>query len=85
MGYDGEERREPMSESDINHLADVIVKKTQQAFHIDDEKHYNSHQRLDRLLDAYDSATNIFTKTFFGLVIVGAIVLAGVTAVKGLK
>ena len=82
---DTEERRHPLSDEDVNRLASAIAKKTRDAFHIDNEKHYNSHQRLDRMLDAYDSATNIFARTFFALLVVGMIVLAGVTATKGLK
>lgn len=80
-----EDRRHPLSDEEIDRLAHAITKKTHSDFRISDEKHYNSHQRLDKLLDAYDSATNIFAKTFFGLVIIGMIVLAGVTAVKGFK
>lgn len=80
-----DEGRHPLSDEDVDRLADAIALRTREAFHIDDEKHYNSHQRLDRLLDAYDGATNVFAKTFLALVVVGLIVLAGVTAVKGWK
>lgn len=80
-----EERRHPLTEDDVDRIADAIAKKAREAFHIDEEEHYNSHQRLDRLLDAYDGATSIFVKTFLGLVIIGLIVLAGVTVVKGWK
>lgn len=79
------ERRQPLSEEEVDRIADAIVSKTQRSFHIEEELHYNSHQRLDRLLNAYDSATNIFIKTFLGLVVIGAIVLAGVTSLKGFK
>jgi hypothetical protein len=37
------------------------------------------------MLDAYDNATNVFLKTFIALFIVGAIVVAGMTATKGWK
>lgn len=80
-----EERRHPLTDDDVNRIAEAIAKKARDAFHVDEEKHYNSHQRLDRLLDAYDSAVNVFTRTFLALVIVGMIVLAGVTAMKGWK
>lgn len=76
---------ETLREEDIEKIADRIAEKTRAAFHIDEEVHYNSHQKLDRLLDAYNTATNVFTKTFFAFVVVGLIVLAGVTAMKGWK
>jgi hypothetical protein len=79
------ERRQPLSEEEVEWISQAIVAKTQAAFHIEEEKHYNSHQRLDRLLDAYDSATNIFSRTFFGLLVIGAIIFAGMASVKGIK
>lgn len=79
------ERRQPLSDDDIERIAEAVAKKTTETFHIDDEVHYNSHQRLDKLLDAYDSATNMFWKAFLGLVILGAIILASISIVKGAK
>lgn len=74
-----------LSDADIERIAEAIVKKERKIFHIDEEYHYNAHKRIDKLLDAYENATNIFTKTFLALVIVGMVVLAGVTAFKGWK
>lgn len=85
MPESANERRHPLTDDDINRIADAIASRAREAFHIDDKKHYDSHQRLDRLLDVYDGATSIFIKTFLGLVIIGMIVLAGVTSVKGWK
>lgn len=76
---------ERLSEEDVDRIADAVAYKAHIAFQIEAEHHYNQHQRLDRLLDAYDGAANIFTKTFFSLVIVGMIILAGLTAAKGWK
>ena len=80
-----EERRHqlPLSDKDVERIADAISQRATEAFHISEEKHYNSHKKLDSLLDAYDSATNIFWRTFLSLVIIGAIVLAGYTVSKG--
>lgn len=80
-----EERRNGLSDADIEKIADAVANRTRQAFFIDEEKHYNSHTRLDKVLDAYDAAANIFWKSFLALVIVGAIILAGMTAAKGVK
>ena len=82
-----EERRHqlPLSETDVERIADAISRRATEAFHISEESHYNSHKKLDSLLDAYDSATNMFWKTFLSLVIIGAIVLAGYTVSKGIK
>ena len=79
------ERRQPLSDDDIERIAQAVALKTKEAFHIEEEKHYNDHQRLDRLLQAYEGATNMLTKIFFGLVITGAVVLAGIGIVKGAK
>lgn len=80
-----EERRHPISDEDILRIAEAVAKKTHEAFHIEDEVHYNAHQKLDKILEAYDNATNIFWKTFLALIITGAITLAGLTIVKGIK
>lgn len=78
-------RRSALSEDDVQRIADAVTIKTRAAFFIDDEEHYNSHKKLDRMLGAYESATNIFIKTFLGFVIVGSIMIAGFSVVKGLK
>lgn len=81
MAYDGEDRRASiLTKEDIMQIADAVTERAKNAFHIDEEKHYNQHTKLDAMLDAYTSATNIFWKTFIALVIVGAIILAGLTA-----
>lgn len=79
-------RRITLSDEDIERIADAIIRKQKErSFYIDEEYHYNAHKRIDRLLDTYENATNIFVKTFLALVIVGAIVLAGIAAIKGWK
>lgn len=80
MAYDGEDRRAGiLTSDDIMQIADAVAERAKNAFHIDEESHYNSHKKIDDLLEAYASATNIFWKTFLALVITGTIVLAGLT------
>ena len=80
-----EERRHlpPLSNEDIDKIANAITEKAHRSFHIAEEQHYNSHKRLDKLLDSYDSATNLFLKAFWGLVIIGLIFFAGFGFWKG--
>lgn len=81
MTYEGEDRRKSvLTNEDISQIADAVTERAKSAFHIDDEAHYNQHKKLDAMLDAYTSATNIFWKTFLALFIVSALVLAGLTA-----
>lgn len=81
MEYDGDDRRASvLTEHDIMQIADAVAERAKSTFHIDEEAHYNQHKKLDAMLDAYTSATNIFWKTFLALFIVGALVLAGLTA-----
>lgn len=86
MAYEGEDRRASvLTREDILQIADAVTDRAKTAFHIEEEDHYNSHKKLDAMLEAYSSATNIFWKTFLALVITGSIILAGLTAVKGIK
>lgn len=87
MDYNGEERRELhlLTATDIDRIAIAVARKTHEAFHLEEEKHYNDHKRLDSVLDAYDNATNIFWKSFLGLIIIGAVILAGIGITKGVK
>jgi hypothetical protein len=75
----------PLRDEDIERIASAVAEKAKVSFHISEEKHYNDHKRLDKLLDIYDNATNVFIKTFIGFMIVGAIILAGVAMTKGAK
>lgn len=81
MIYDGEDRRKSvLTNEDITQIADAVTERAKTAFHIDEKEHYNQHVKLDAMLDAYTSATNVFWKTFLALFIVGALVLAGFAA-----
>ncbi len=80
-----DDRRQPISEQDIERIAAAVAEKASAAFHISEEKHYNDHQKLDRILEAYENAQSIFWKGFLSLVIVGAILLSGIGLVKGAK
>lgn len=77
-----ERRASVLTQDDITQIADAVTERAKTAFHIDEEKHYNQHAKLDAMLDAYTSATNIFWKTFLALVIVGSIILAGYAVVR---
>lgn len=81
MAYEGGDRRASvLTKEDILQIADAVTERAKTAFHIDEKDHYNQHQKLDAMLDAYTSATNIFWKTFLALVITGSIILAGWSA-----
>lgn len=80
-----EDRRQPLTDEDIERIANAVAKKATAAFHIGEEEHYDSHKRLDKLLDVYDSAQSAFCKAFVAVVIVGALVLAGIGITKGAK
>lgn len=49
-------------------------------FHISAEQHYNDHTDLRELVLAYKSVRGLYWKFFFGLVVVGAFVLAAIGA-----
>jgi len=74
-----EERRHspPLSDSDIQKIANAVAAKAKESFHIEDEEHYNSHKRLDKLLDIYDRANSALVKTLIALVILGILFFAG--------
>lgn len=81
MAYEGEDRRASvLTKEDVMQIADAVADRAKTAFHIEEEAHYNQHKKLDAMLEAYTSATNIFWKTFLSIVIVGALILAGLTA-----
>jgi hypothetical protein len=66
-----------MTDEEIKKLAKEIVNQ-RGGFHVEAEDHYKQHQRLDRMLDLYDSASNIIIKTLLGLAVGGLIFLAAV-------
>jgi len=80
-----EDRRHPLTDEDVERIADAVAKKTKYSFHIEEELHYNSHKRLDKLLEVYDSAASAFTKAFIAVIIIGMLVLAGIGITKGAK
>jgi hypothetical protein len=66
-----------VTDEEIKKLATEIVKQ-RGGFYVDPEDHYKQHQRLDRMLDLYDSASSIVFKGILGLVVGGLIFLAAV-------
>lgn len=74
-----------ISDKDIERIVSAVSVKARADFHISEEEHYNSHKRLDKLLDVYDSAQSAFWKSFVAVVIVGALILAGIGITKGAK
>jgi hypothetical protein len=69
-----------LSDEDIQKIAEAVAKNDSHAFYVDPKDHYNSHERLDKLLDSYDSASNIILKFFIGLILLGVISAAAVGA-----
>ncbi len=66
-----------MTDEEIKKLAIEIV-KLKGGFYVEPETHYQQHQRLDRILDVYDSASNIVLKTLVGAAILGIFILAAI-------
>lgn len=66
-----------MTDDEIKKLAGEIV-NLKGGFYVDPEEHYIQHQRLDRLLDIYDSASNILWKSFVGAAVLGMLVFAAI-------
>ena len=81
-------------------LAPLIIQRVQEQHHefwIDPESHYNDHKNKLGHLDAetilalkgiasdYKSARGTFWNIFLGLFVVGAIIVAGWAALKGVK
>ena len=64
-----------MTDEEIEKLADKIIEK-KGGFYLDPENHYKQHERLERFLDAWDSASGIFMKLTLGAVFLGIFGLA---------
>ena len=67
-----------LSDEDIDRIAEAIAKSDKYTFAVDPRDHYSSHERIDNLLKAYDTASNLVLKTvlaFFILGIIGAVAL----------
>ncbi len=66
-----------MTDEEIEKLADKIIEK-KGGFYVEPENHYLQHQRLDRLLDLYDSTSVILWRVFLGAVVLGLIAVAAI-------
>ncbi len=64
-----------MTDEEIKKLAQEIV-NLKGGFYVEPEKHYQQHERLDKLLDMYDSASNIIFKFFIAAVVAGVFTAA---------
>lgn len=75
---------EGLSENDIERIAEAVAKvedaDDMRGFRVEPKSHYNSHARIDRFLDSYDSATNVIVKFFIGLVLIGVLAVAAIGA-----
>jgi hypothetical protein len=69
-----------MTDEEIAKLAKAIVKE-KGAFWVAPEAHYQSHERLDRLLSLYDTAQSLAIRIVIGAFIAGVLAIAafGVT------
>jgi len=78
-----------MNQEEIEKLAFEIYKlqnankEAHGNFHVPEELHYVEHSELRDLLKDYKTAKSMFWKAFLGLVILGAIVLAGIGILSG--
>lgn len=50
----------------------------QSDFYIAPKDHYDQHQRLDRMLEAYESAQSQVWKWVLGIVLTGTVIMSGV-------
>ena len=66
-----------MTDEEIEKLAKMIEKHKPE-FHIDPKKQYDSHKRIDKLLDSYEEATGVFKKFFIGALILGMFAIVAV-------
>jgi len=65
-----------LSEDEVEKIADKLFDKfdsKMQKFWIEPEKHYESHRRLDDLLEVWKQTKSTFLKTFIGIFIIGLI------------
>lgn len=88
-----------LSDGDVEALAEKLIDKVHQQKHdfwIDPEEHYIDHSRLralkpdewtslQDLVRAYSSARSLFWKAFLGFAIVGALALAVIGVMFGVK
>lgn len=62
-----------LSDEDIDRIAEAVAKKEACTFYVDPRDHYSAHERIDSLLKAYDTASNIVLKAILAFFIVGII------------
>lgn len=68
-----------LTDLDIEKIAEKLYEKVENKAHsfwIEPERHYQSHQRMDRLIDVWESTQNIFIKTIIGLFILGVLTIS---------
>jgi hypothetical protein len=72
-----------MNDEDVKKLAAEIIKQTEEkhnSFRIDPQKHYDQHQRIDRILRVYETAQSATVRTIIGLLVLGGLFVAAVGA-----
>lgn len=68
-----------LSDEEVEKIAAKLYEKVEskaQSFWIEPEQHYKSHQRMDNLLNVWESTQNIFIKTILGLFILGVLTIS---------
>lgn len=68
-----------LSDEDVERVAEKLFAKFDsklRTFWIEPEKHYESHRRLDDLLDVWKQTKNTALKTVIGLFILGLIAVS---------
>jgi len=68
-----------LNEEDIEKIAEKLYEKVEakgRSFWIEPEKHYQAHEKADKLIEIWDSTQSAFIKTLIGLFIVGMLLFA---------
>lgn len=66
-----------MTDEEIKKLAEEIVKQ-RGGFYVEPEEHYQQHQRLEKMLDFYDSTSSVVLKVLIGAAVTGIFILAAI-------
>ena len=66
-----------LTDNDHKAIAKNVVDMLQGPFDIPAKEHYDSHQRLNEVLKDVTVARSIVVRTFVGIVVAGALLLAG--------
>ena len=66
-----------MTDDEIEKLASQIVKQ-KGGFYVEPEEHYLQHQRFDKILEIYDTTSNIVLKIIIGALVLGIFAITAI-------